>query len=184
MPPWGFRLFVISSYLTMTNARSVGLVLTVLNHFHLFPSGPLAVSAEGPLTLWHRVNATGRFRPSGSWRGQRSGVGPRFRDAGPGSKAKTSARCGAFTRTGCPRPASDTGHCPYSLATHHSPLTTHHSPLTTRHLPSAIRDSEFGDPELGPFCMHDTLRNAKRWSARSRHTYFTTMSRNASATNP
>ncbi len=103
--------------------------------------------------MWHRLNATGRFRPSGSWRGQRSGVGPRFRDAGPGSKTKTSAHCGAFTRTGRPRPATDTVHCPYSLA-------THHSPLTTRHLPSAIPDSEFGDPELGPFCMHDTLRNA------------------------
>ena len=42
----------------------------------------------------------------------------------------------------------------------HSPLTTHHSPLATRNLPSAIPDSEFGDPELGPLCMHDILRFA------------------------
>jgi len=47
MPPLDFRFFVISSYLTMTNTREVGLVLTILNHFHLFPSGPLAQSAEG-----------------------------------------------------------------------------------------------------------------------------------------
>src|SRR5208283_1773133 len=59
---------------------------------------------KGPLALWHKVNAAGPFRPSGSWRGQRSGVGPRFRDAGPGSKAKTSARRSAFTRTGRLRP--------------------------------------------------------------------------------
>jgi len=32
---------------TTTNIRAVGLVLTVLNHFRLFPSGPLAQSAEG-----------------------------------------------------------------------------------------------------------------------------------------
>src|SRR5208337_3175602 len=51
MPLWDFRFFVVSSYLTTTNTREVGLVLTVLNHFHLFPSGPLAQSAEGPLTL-------------------------------------------------------------------------------------------------------------------------------------
>jgi len=47
MPQWDFRFFVISSYLTRTNARTVGLVLTIFNHFHLFPSGPLAQSAEG-----------------------------------------------------------------------------------------------------------------------------------------
>src|SRR5208337_5318839 len=41
------RFFIISSYVTITNARAVGLVLTVLNHFHLFPSGPLAQIAEG-----------------------------------------------------------------------------------------------------------------------------------------
>jgi len=39
-----------------------------------------------------------------------------------------------------------TGHCPYSLA--------------TRHSPSVIPDSEFGDPELGPLCMRYMLRNA------------------------
>src|SRR5271157_2546744 len=47
MPRWDFRFFAISSYFTTTNTREVGLVLTVLNHFHLFPSGPLAQSAEG-----------------------------------------------------------------------------------------------------------------------------------------
>src|SRR5208283_2985336 len=62
---------------------------------------------QGPFALWHKVNAGGPFRPSGSWRGQRSGVGPCFRDAGPGSKAKTSARRSAFTRTGRLRPASE-----------------------------------------------------------------------------
>src|SRR5208337_5055067 len=46
-PPLDFRFFVISSYLTKTNTRELGLVLTILNHFHLFPSGPLAQSAEG-----------------------------------------------------------------------------------------------------------------------------------------
>src|SRR5271166_4774213 len=30
----------------------------------------------------------------------------------------------------------------------------------TRHLPSAIPDSEFGEPELGPLCMRYMLRNA------------------------
>jgi hypothetical protein len=30
----------------------------------------------------------------------------------------------------------------------------------TRHLPSAIPDSEFGDPELGPLCLRQMLRNA------------------------
>ena len=29
----------------MTNTREASLVLTILNHFHLFPSGPLAVDA-------------------------------------------------------------------------------------------------------------------------------------------
>ena len=47
MPPWDFRFFVVSSYVTMRNAGTVGLILTVLNHFRLFPSGPLAQSAEG-----------------------------------------------------------------------------------------------------------------------------------------
>ena len=28
------------------------------------------------------------------------------------------------------------------------------------HLPSALPDSEFGDPELGPLGMRDMLRNA------------------------
>src|SRR5271157_1100176 len=30
----------------MTNTREVGLVLTILNHFHPFPSGPLAQSTR------------------------------------------------------------------------------------------------------------------------------------------
>ena len=47
MPPWDFRLFVISGNFATTNTREVGLVPTILNHFHLFPSGPLAQSAEG-----------------------------------------------------------------------------------------------------------------------------------------
>jgi len=46
-PPWDFRFFVISSYLTTTNTREAGLVLTLLNHFHLFPSCPLVQIAEG-----------------------------------------------------------------------------------------------------------------------------------------
>jgi hypothetical protein len=32
--------------------------------------------------------------------------------------------------------------------------------VTLAHLPSAIPASEFGDPEWGPLCMRDTLRNA------------------------
>jgi len=146
MPPLAFRFVIISSYVTTTNARAVGLVLTVLNLFHLFPSGPLAQIAKGALTLYRRVNATGRFRPGGSWRGQRSGVRACFHDSGPGSKSKTSVRRSAFTGTGRLRPASDTGRCPYSLA--------------TRHSPSAIPDSEFGDPELAPLGMRDMLQKA------------------------
>ena len=46
-----------------------------------------------------------------------------------------------------------TGHCPYSL-------TTHHSLLATRHLPPAIPDSEFGDSELGPLGMRYMIRKA------------------------
>ena len=45
-PPEELRFSAISSYLTRTNAREVALVLTVLNHFHLFPSSPLAQRAE------------------------------------------------------------------------------------------------------------------------------------------
>ena len=30
----------------------------------------------------------------------------------------------------------------------------------TRHLPTALPDSEFGDPELGPISMRDMLQNA------------------------
>ena len=46
-PPLDFRLFVISCYLATTNTHLVGPVLTLLNHFHLFPLGSLARSAEG-----------------------------------------------------------------------------------------------------------------------------------------
>jgi hypothetical protein len=42
----------------------------------------------------------GRFRPSGSWRGQRSWVGACFPDAGPGSNATTSVRRNAVKPTG------------------------------------------------------------------------------------
>ena len=42
-----------------------------------------------------------------------------------------------------------------------TPLTSHRPIIRgTRHLPSAIPDSEFGDPELGPLCMRHMLRNA------------------------
>src|SRR5208337_3840914 len=88
-----------------------GLVPTLLDHFHLFPLGPLAQSAEGarkgPHTLWHKGNSGGPFRPRGSGRGHRSGVGACFRDTRPGSKARTSARRSAFTRTGRLRPSSE-----------------------------------------------------------------------------
>ncbi len=79
-PRWTPRSYVISSNLATSNTRAVGLVLTLLHQAYLSPLGPLLGSAEGtrkrPLTLLYKVNAGGRFRPSGSWRGQRSGVGP------------------------------------------------------------------------------------------------------------
>src|SRR5208337_1518115 len=37
MPAWDFRFFAISSDLTTTNTREVGLVMTILNHFRIFP---------------------------------------------------------------------------------------------------------------------------------------------------
>src|SRR5271157_5038610 len=105
------HFFVISSNLTTINTRTIGSVLTLHRHFHLSPLDPRLGSAkgarQGPLTLWHKLNADGPFHPSGSWRGQRSGAGPCFRDAGPGSRAKTSARRSAVTRTGRLRPASE-----------------------------------------------------------------------------
>src|SRR5271157_31477 len=45
-----------------------------------------------------------------------------------------------------------------------SQVTTSARPILrrcgTRHLPSALPDSEFGDPEWGPLCMHDMLQKA------------------------
>jgi hypothetical protein len=96
LPCWTPRFFVISSNLKTTNTRSVVFLPAVPHPAYLSPLDPLLGSAKGarkgPLALWHKVNADGLFRPSGSWRGQRSGVGPCFCDAGPGSKAKPSAR--------------------------------------------------------------------------------------------
>jgi len=96
LPCWTPRFFVISSNLKTTNTRSVVFLPAVLDPVYISLLDPLLGSAKGarkgPLALWHKVNADGPFRPSGSWRGQRSGVGPCFRDAGPGSKAKPSAR--------------------------------------------------------------------------------------------
>ena len=90
------HFFVISSNMTTINTRTTGSVLTLHRHFHLSPwIHWLEVRREarkGPLALWHKESAAGSFRPSGSRRRQRSGVGPCFRDAGPCSKAKPSAR--------------------------------------------------------------------------------------------
>src|SRR5208337_653560 len=47
----------------------------------------------------------------------------------------------------------------FMAATQRSPRTGQSS-CGTRHLPSAIPDSEFGDPELGPLGMRHMLRNA------------------------
>ncbi len=95
MPCWTPRFFVISSNLKTTNTRSVVFLAAVPHPVYLSPLDPLLGSAKGarkgPLALWHKVNADGLFRPSSSWRGQRSGVEPCFCDAGPGSKAKPSA---------------------------------------------------------------------------------------------
>ena len=73
------HLFVIGSNLTSINARTIGSVLTLHRHFHLSPLDPLAWRREGSA---ERVTCSvaqskcgGPFRPSGSWRGQRSGGG-------------------------------------------------------------------------------------------------------------
>ena len=97
-----YHFFVISSILATINTRTIGSVLTLHRHFHLSPLDPLARkrgSAKGPLALWHKVHADCPFRPSGSWRGQRSGVGPCFRAAGPGFEGEDIGARSAFTRT-------------------------------------------------------------------------------------
>jgi hypothetical protein len=62
---------------TTTNIRAVGLVLTVLNHFHLFPSGPLVQSAEGARRVTYLVSQSNHgwsISPRCFLTGQRSGV--------------------------------------------------------------------------------------------------------------
>src|SRR5271157_6368328 len=54
----------------------------------------------------------------------------------------------------------ESARCFHLHASHPSSPRTGQSSCGTRHLPSAIADSEFGDPELGPLCMRDMLRNA------------------------
>jgi hypothetical protein len=101
--------FVINSNLAMTNSRPVT-SLTFLHQVYLFPLGAMLGSADGsrkrPLTLSYKVDVVGRFCPCGSCRGQTLGVGPCLRDAGPGSRAKPSARRDAVTRTRRLRQAS------------------------------------------------------------------------------
>jgi len=66
-----------------------------------------------------------------------------------------------------PRPdpvsALASARCFHLHGSHPSSARTGQSSCGTRHLPSAIPDSEFGDPELGPLCMRDMLRNATFW---------------------
>ncbi len=97
------HLFVISSYWINGNTRPLGLDLTVGYLFRLYRSDLLAQSTkgvrEGPLSLYQRVNSTGRFRPGGSWWGQRSSVRACFHDAGPASNAKTLMRRNAVRLT-------------------------------------------------------------------------------------
>jgi len=101
MPPWDFRFFVISSYLTTTNTREVGLNLTVLNHFHLFLSDPLGQSAEGGRRGTYFVGQSKRdwpIWPTWFLAGQRSGVGACFHE----SSLPLTAR---HHYTGCSSPA-------------------------------------------------------------------------------
>ena len=71
--------FAISSNLTTINTSTIGSILTQHRHFHLSPLDPLArkrkEARQGPLALWHKVNADGPFRPSGSWRCNAPGGG-------------------------------------------------------------------------------------------------------------
>jgi len=71
---------------TTTNIRAVGLVLTVLNHFHLFPSGPLAQTAEGARRITYFVAQSNHGWPiSPRWflAGQPSGVGACLHKSSP-----------------------------------------------------------------------------------------------------
>src|SRR5271157_849922 len=45
----------------------------------------------------------------------------------------------------------------------HLPPAIRHLPFVICHLPFVIPHSEFRDPELGPLCMRDMLRNATFW---------------------
>jgi len=97
------RFFVISSYLTTTNTREAGPVLTILNHFHPFPSGPLAQNARERGWATYFVARSKRGWPiSPEWfmAGAALGVGAYFHDAGPGSNAKTSVHRTAVKPTG------------------------------------------------------------------------------------
>src|SRR5271157_32530 len=75
VPPF----FVLSSNVAMTNTRAAGFVLTLLHQSISLPCVHWLGSAEGarkgPLTLWHKGDAGGPFRPSGSGRGHHSGRG-------------------------------------------------------------------------------------------------------------
>ena len=95
MPARVPQFFVLSSNMATTNTRAAGFVLTLLHQSISLPRvhwlGIAEGAREGPLTLWHKVNARGSFRPSGFWRGHDSGVRACCRYAGPVSKAKTPA---------------------------------------------------------------------------------------------
>src|SRR5208282_3978590 len=94
------QLFVISSNMATANTRGVGFVLTLLHQAWVHWLGSAEGARKGPHTSWHKGNSDSPFRPRGSGRGHRSGVGACFRDTRPGSKARTSARRSAVTRTG------------------------------------------------------------------------------------
>jgi len=103
------RFFVISSYLTTTNTREASPVLTILNHFHPFPLGPLAQNARERGWATYFVARSKRGWPiSPKWfmAGAALGVGACFHDAGPGSNAKTSVHRTAVKPTGRLRRAS------------------------------------------------------------------------------
>ena len=74
----------------MTNTRAVVLVLTVLNHFHLFPLGPLAQIAEGLYTYFVEQSKRGwPISPKWFLAGAAvGGEGCASDDAGPGFEGK------------------------------------------------------------------------------------------------